>query len=105
MAFVSDPAQTLHLRPCRKCNNMTQALEPRKKDKRSRETLPEQTISREVLLEKYAKGGEASAAEERARVAHALASAEPEAKRAHWEARFVEAQERGFIPAGRNNSA
>ena len=84
---------------------MTQALEPRKKDKRSRETLPEQTISREVLLEKYAKGGEASAAEVRARVARALASAEPEAKRAHWEARFVEAQERGFIPAGRINSA
>jgi ribonucleoside-diphosphate reductase alpha chain len=84
---------------------MTQALEPRKKDKRSRETLPEQTISREVLLEKYAKGGEATAAEVRARVARALASAEPEAKRAHWEARFIEAQERGFIPAGRINSA
>ena len=41
----------------------------------------------------------------RARVARALAAAEPEGKRAHWEARFLEAQERGFIPAGRINSA
>ena len=69
------------------------------------ETLPEQEISREVLLEKYAKGGEKSRAEVRARVARALASVEPEAKRAHWEARFLEAQENGFIPAGRINSA
>src|SRR5689334_19204529 len=75
------------------------------KDKKSRETLPEQPISRDVLLEKYAKGGEASVAEVRARVARALAAVEPEAKRAHWEAKFVEAQERGFIPAGRINSA
>src|SRR3954469_19224349 len=67
--------------------------------------LPAQEISREVLLEKYAKGGEASVAEVRARVARALAAVEPEARRAHWEARFVEAQERGFIPAGRINSA
>ncbi|HUP98743.1 MAG TPA: adenosylcobalamin-dependent ribonucleoside-diphosphate reductase [Usitatibacter sp.] len=67
--------------------------------------LPQQAISREVLLEKYAKGGESSAAEVRARVARALAQAEPEGKRAHWEARFLEAQERGFIPAGRINSA
>ncbi len=69
------------------------------------ETLPEQEISREVLLEKYAKGGEQSCGDVRARVARALASVEPEAKRAHWEARFLEAQERGFIPAGRINSA
>ena len=69
------------------------------------QTLPEQEISREVLLEKYAKGGEKTRGEVRARVARALASVEPEAKRAHWEARFLEAQERGFIPAGRINSA
>jgi ribonucleoside-diphosphate reductase alpha chain len=68
-------------------------------------TLPEQEISREVLLEKYAKGGEKSRSEVRARVARALASVEPEAKRAYWEARFLEAQEKGFIPAGRINSA
>jgi ribonucleoside-diphosphate reductase alpha chain len=69
------------------------------------ETLPPQEISREVLLEKYAKGGETTVREVRSRVAHALAAVEPEAKRAHWEARFLEAQERGFIPAGRINSA
>src|SRR3954469_23373562 len=67
--------------------------------------LPAQEISREVLQEKYAKGGETSVAEVRARVAHALAAVEPEAKRAHWEAKFLQAQERGFIPAGRINSA
>jgi ribonucleoside-diphosphate reductase alpha chain len=69
------------------------------------ETLPAQAISREVLLEKYAKDGEASVAEVRARVARALAAAEPEASRLQWEGRFLEAQERGFIPAGRINSA
>ena len=71
----------------------------------SGETLPEQEISREVLLEKYAKGGETSVGEVRARVARALASVEPEPRRAHWEARFLEAQEKGFVPAGRINSA
>ena len=72
---------------------------------RTRETLTEQGISREVLLEKYAKDGEASVAEVRARVARALAAVEPESRRVQWEAKFVEAQERGFIPAGRINSA
>ena len=83
---------------------MPKTIEPRK-DKATRESLPEQAISREVLLEKYAKGGEASAHEVRARVARALAAAEPEAQRVKWEARFLDAQERGFIPAGRINSA
>ncbi|HUP97211.1 MAG TPA: ribonucleoside-diphosphate reductase, adenosylcobalamin-dependent, partial [Usitatibacter sp.] len=69
------------------------------------ESLPEQGISRDVLLEKYAKGGEKTAAEVRARVARALAAAEPEGRRAAWQARFIEAQERGFIPAGRIDSA
>jgi len=58
-----------------------------------------------VLLEKYAKDGESTAGEVRVRVARALASVEPEAGRALWEAKFLEAQERGFIPAGRINSA
>ena len=44
--------------------------------------LPDQTISREVLLEKYAKGTESSIADVRARIAHALAAVEPEDKRA-----------------------
>ena len=41
----------------------------------------------------------------RRRVARALAMAEAEDKRAQWEAKFYDAQERGFIPAGRINSA
>ncbi len=69
------------------------------------DTLAPQEISREVLVEKYAKGGEKSVDEVRARVAAALASVEPEGKRAQWEARFLEAQQRGFVPAGRINSA
>ena len=38
-------------------------------------------------------------------VARALAAVESEDKRAYWEARFLEAQENGFVPAGRINSA
>jgi ribonucleoside-diphosphate reductase alpha chain len=83
---------------------MAQTLEP-PRQQRTRESLPEQAISREVLLEKYAKDHESTAAEVRERVARALARAEPEAKRVHWEARFAEAQEKGFIPAGRIDSA
>ncbi len=69
------------------------------------EALPEQEISRDALIEKYAKGKEASIEEVRRRVARALAQAEPEDKRAHWERRFLRALEDGFIPAGRINSA
>src|SRR5712692_9278234 len=72
---------------------------------RTRETLPPQPISAEVLLEKYAKGAETTAAQVRDRVAHALAAAEPEARRARAEAQFAAAMEAGFIPAGRINSA
>ena len=67
--------------------------------------LPMQEISGEVLLEKYAKGGEQSVHDVRRRVARALAAMETEDKRAHWEAKFLEAQEKGFVPAGRINSA
>src|ERR1700690_3144805 len=67
--------------------------------------LPDQTISREVLLEKYAKGTESSIADVRARIAHALAAVESEDKRALWEKRFLQAMEAGFIPAGRIMSA
>src|SRR5213596_1290468 len=69
------------------------------------EAIPEQTICREALLEKYAKDKEQTIADVRARVARALAAAEREEKRAHWERRFYEAMEAGFIPAGRINSA
>jgi len=64
-----------------------------------------QEISGEVLLEKYAKGTERDVRDVRSRVARALASIEVEDKRGFWEARFLEAQENGFVPAGRINSA
>ena len=64
-----------------------------------------QEISGEVLLEKYAKGSERDVRDVRSRVARALASIEVEEKRSYWEARFLEAQENGFVPAGRINSA
>ncbi len=67
--------------------------------------LPEQEISVEVLVEKYAKGKETSVHEVRRRVALALAANEEEKNRAHWEAKFLWAQENGFVPAGRINSA
>ncbi len=67
--------------------------------------LPEQEISGEVLQEKYAKGSERTVHEVRERVAHALATCEAEDRRAQWEKRFLEAQEQGFVPAGRINSA
>ena len=67
--------------------------------------LADQPICAEVLIEKYAKDGEASVQEVRRRVARALAAVEPEEQRAHWERRFLEVQEQGFVPAGRINSA
>jgi ribonucleoside-diphosphate reductase alpha chain len=67
--------------------------------------LPAQAISEEVLIEKYAKGAERSTDAVRRRVARALAALETPAERAAWEARFLDAQQRGFIPAGRILSA
>lgn len=64
-----------------------------------------QEICEEVLQEKYAKGQEKTIKEVRMRVAKALAQVEKEEHRAKWEAKFYEAQEKGFIPAGRINSA
>ena len=67
--------------------------------------LAEQEISVEVLLEKYAKGAEISVHDVRRRVAIALAANEDEKHRGKWEERFLWAQENGFVPAGRINSA
>lgn len=67
--------------------------------------LAAQPISEEVLLEKYAKDGERSAADVHRRVARALAQAEPPAARERWEAAFLQALESGFVPAGRIQSA
>ena len=68
-------------------------------------TLAPQEICAEVLIEKYAKGDEQSILEVRSRVARALAAVESEDRRGHWEAKFLEAQQMGFVPAGRINSA
>lgn len=67
--------------------------------------VAEQEICRDTLIEKYAKGDETTVGEVRLRVARALAQAEAEDKRVHWERRFLQAQEEGFIPAGRIASA
>ena len=64
-----------------------------------------QEISTEVLLEKYAEAGEHSVQDVRRRVARGLAQAEKSEQRAHWEEAFFIAQENGFVPAGRINSA
>lgn len=67
--------------------------------------LPAQPISEEVLIEKYAKGDERSIAAVHARVARALAQAEPVEQRKQWEERFAAALDAGFVPAGRIQSA
>lgn len=64
-----------------------------------------QEISTEILIEKYAKGGETSVAEVRARVAAALADIEAPADRKKYANEFAWAMQHGFIPAGRVNSA
>jgi ribonucleoside-diphosphate reductase alpha chain len=68
-------------------------------------TMPPQEVSVDVLREKYAKGSETSIDEVRARVARALAGHEDELVRAEMEQRFLWAQQHGFVPAGRINSA
>jgi ribonucleoside-diphosphate reductase alpha chain len=64
-----------------------------------------QEISTEVLLEKYAEPGEHTVQDVRRRVARGLAQAEKPEQRAKWEEEFFLAQENGFVPAGRINSA
>ncbi|MGZ5725103.1 MAG: adenosylcobalamin-dependent ribonucleoside-diphosphate reductase, partial [Caldimonas sp.] len=71
----------------------------------TRHDLPAQSISAEVLIEKYAKGEERTAEAVNRRVARALAEAEPVAERACWEERFAQALRSGFVPAGRIQSA
>jgi ribonucleoside-diphosphate reductase alpha chain len=64
-----------------------------------------QAIAADVLIEKYAKDGECSVRDVRRRVAKALASVEADASRERFEEAFMWAQENGFVPAGRINSA
>ena len=64
-----------------------------------------QDISVEVLIEKYAKGGETSIDEVRQRVATALAQVEDPALVQDYADEFLWAMQHGFIPAGRVKSA
>ena len=68
-------------------------------------SLPPQEVSTDVLCEKYAKGLETTIGAVQARVAHALAQHESADVRDSMEQRFLWAQQQGFIPAGRINSA
>lgn len=65
--------------------------------------LEPQAITLEVLREKYAKGKEQTIDEVRGRVAEALASRESDPEL--WTDIFWDTLERGFVPAGRINSA
>jgi ribonucleoside-diphosphate reductase alpha chain len=67
--------------------------------------LAPQSISTEVLLEKYAKGNERSIEAVQRRVARALAAVEAAEQRERWEEKFFQAQADGFIAGGRINSA
>ncbi len=64
-----------------------------------------QSISVDVLLEKYAKGDERDADAIFQRVAKAMASVEKPELRLHWEAEFLANLRRGAIGAGRIMSA
>ncbi|WP_020656571.1 adenosylcobalamin-dependent ribonucleoside-diphosphate reductase [Massilia niastensis] len=69
------------------------------------DALAPQEVSLDVLREKYARGEEREIGDVRRRVARALAALEPAPRRAELERRFLWAQEQGFVPAGRINSA
>ncbi len=64
-----------------------------------------QEISIDVLIEKYAKGGETTIQEVQRRVAKALASVELPDLQGEMEERFFQAMQQGFVPAGRIMSA
>jgi ribonucleoside-diphosphate reductase alpha chain len=76
-----------------------------KRDNAAGNTLPAQSISLDVLKEKYLKDGEQDAQDVYRRVARALASAEPEADRARHETLFLDNLQAGAIGAGRIMSA
>lgn len=67
--------------------------------------LEPQAISVDVLLEKYAKGSEISVRDIQRRVSRALADVEAPSQRERFAAEFLSALQRGFVPAGRINSA
>jgi ribonucleoside-diphosphate reductase alpha chain len=67
--------------------------------------LPPQEALTDILLEKYCKNGETTVGEIQQRVAAALAKAESPKKREAFTQKFLQAQIKGFVPAGRVNSA
>ena len=67
--------------------------------------LPAQEVSIDVLREKYAKGSEDTIAAVQDRVARSLSQYESAELRETMNERFLWAQQQGFIPAGRINSA
>ena len=67
--------------------------------------LAPQQISEEVLLEKYGKGTEKTILDVNQRVARALAAVEAPDQQKQWEAKFLQALQNGFLPAGRIQSA
>ncbi len=72
---------------------------------RAQDAADLQPISLDVLREKYLKNGETGVGQLYARVARALASVEPEARRAECEALFLANLQAGAIGAGRIMSA
>ncbi|MCE3261263.1 MAG: ribonucleotide reductase [Pseudoduganella sp.] len=74
-------------------------------DKMFGNPMPPQEISLDVLREKYAKGDEQDIIDVRHRVALALAALEAPELQADMAQQFLWAQEHGFVPAGRINSA
>lgn len=68
-------------------------------------TLAAQPISRDVLMEKYARNDEHCIDDIHRRVARALAQAEKPENREAWASRFLQALRDGFVPAGRIPSA
>jgi ribonucleoside-diphosphate reductase alpha chain len=68
-------------------------------------SLAPQPISQEVLIEKYSKGTERSIFDVNQRVARALAQVEAPDQQKQWEAKFMQALQGGFLPAGRIQSA
>ena len=71
----------------------------------SKPALAPQQISEEVLLEKYSKGSEKTILDVNQRVARALAAVEAPEHKKQWEAKFLQALQSGFLPAGRIQSA
>lgn len=67
--------------------------------------LQVQSISHDVLMEKYARENEHSIDDIHRRVARALAQAEKPGDREAWASRFLQALRDGFVPAGRIQSA